>query len=117
METLEQLANDLADAYRKRAIEQVAGAGFLMGLESNNIPVREELVKPYTDALNQANQNLWRLLWKAYDLAYILHGPGAVPKIKYNSNRKCTTACKNAKRMECECSCFGFNHSMNRLHI
>jgi hypothetical protein len=118
VETLEQqLANDLSDAYRKRAIEQVAFAGYLMALKSNNIEVTESKLQPYADALNSANKSLWNVLWKAYEAFIILHRPGKTPVIKYNQNKKCDNRCMNARGYDCECICNSANHGINHLSL
>lgn len=113
----QDIANDLATAVKWRNIEQMAFAGYLMGLKSNNIEARPELLQPYADALTVWNEKLNRVLWDAFNAGCIKKRPGKVPKISFNADKKCDNRCMNATGMECECICFGANHGINNLHL
>ncbi len=113
----QEIANDLATAYRKRALEQIAYAGYIMALESNSIAITEERLGPYADALTQANKALNRVLWQAFESKCIAKRPGKPPVIAYDANKKCDDRCRNARGMECVCKCFGAFHGANVIHL
>ena len=111
----QDVADDLATAVRKRYVEQVAFAGLPMAFKSNSKEMPVEALAPYQDALNQANKEVWRILWTGYEMGCTAKRPGKVPTAAYDPNKKCDLRCMNARGFDCVCSCGGAGHGMGHL--
>lgn len=102
--------NELHEAFRAYQFEQIGSASYLIAFEANKgrKPNGEDL-KHHTAALNEALRDLYALV-----LLYGGKAPRKTPQVSFSAERKCDARCTQAKGNECECSCGGINHGIER---
>jgi hypothetical protein len=106
--------NDLASAVRHRYVEQVSWMGIPLAYKANGLEISKEIMLPYQEALNIANERVWKVLWNCFNLKLTQKHPGNVPKASFDPNKACDSRCWNATGWNCVCKCGSLFHSAGK---